>query len=287
MTPDEFHGQLHKLGINSGDALYIRAALAKVGIPEWKSTVGWIIDYLGESGTLLVPAFTNNGYLLRKPYPVFDSKAVPNSGALSKLALAHPRVLRSSHPTHSFAAIGSRAEEFLEGHDAQAACFLPVKKFAEHGGKMLLIGCNLESPGFSTVHCVQHDLGLSQRHFLKYLTRANIRAEDGSIQCWTATESPGCSKSFDKFYPAYIRTENFQTGRIGDAWTIAVNAREAYAEELKILKANPRFVDCGDARCLTCGFRGYHLSRLPWATAALCQEGVRTLWGRFRKKTKK
>ena len=152
---------------------------------------------------------------------------------------------------------------------------------------MLLVGCNYESPGFSTVHCVQHDLGLSQRHFLKYLIRVSIRSEDGSLKTWRASESPGCSMSFAKFYPAYIRTENFRTGYIGDAWTIAVSAAEAYAEELKLLKANPRFVDCGQADCLSCGFRGYNLSRLPWATAALCRIGAGRLWDRFRNKSGK
>lgn len=282
MEQAEFCQQLEKLGIAPGDSIYLRAALAKLGIPEWRSTVDWLVEYLGEEGTFLAPAFTGNGYVFCKPYPVFDKKTVPNSGALSKLALAHPRALRSSHPTHSFVAIGRHAEELLAGHDEHAASFLPVKKFVELGGTMLLVGCNAESPGFSTVHCVQHDLGLSQKHLLRYLVRVNLRTEDGGLKSWSAAESPGCSKSFDKFYPAYIRTENFRTGLIGDAWTIAVKAEEAYATELNILKRNPRFVDCGKPDCLTCSLRSYHLSRIPGSLFHFCRQGFRKVFGKLR-----
>jgi aminoglycoside N3'-acetyltransferase len=138
-----------------------------------------------------------------------------------------------------------------------------VKRLAELDGKMLLLGCNNESPGFSTVHVAQFELGLTQRHWVHYFQRAWIPRE-GRLVPWRPREEPGCSLSFDKFYPAYIRDRNFRTGEVGQAFSLLIpSARRALQTELAILRQHPTFVDCGRRDCLTCGFRGYQPMRAP------------------------
>ena len=130
---------------------------------------------------------------------------------------------------------------------------------------MLLVGCNKESPGFSTVHYVQSELGLSSKHWTRYLY--DVRYErDGRNVKWTPSEDPGCSRGFDKMYPNYIRTENFITGYVGSAYSILVRARKAYEVERDVLARNPLAVLCDRDDCVSCRIlRGYNLTAIPGA----------------------
>jgi aminoglycoside 3-N-acetyltransferase len=262
----EITESLFRLGIRSGDVLYIRAALGSIGKISgemFDSVVGGFLDAVGEKGTIVVPAFTKIAHIFSSNKTIFDSHTVPYSGAISKLFLKHPKVVRSTHPSHSFAGVGPHAAQLLGSHGPRSSCFEPIKRLAEMDGKMLLLGCNNDSPGFSTVHVAQYELGLTQRHLAHRLQRAWIKEGDRTV-LWRPHESPGCSASFDKFYPAYIRTENLFAGYVGKAYTLYVpSTRRALEADLEILRDNPTFVDCGRASCLTCGLRSYQPLRIP------------------------
>ena len=121
---------------------------------------------------------------------------------------------------------------------------------------MLLLGCLEESPGFSTVHVAQNRLGLSQKHLLRFLLRWDHIGVSGVSQ--TATEAPGCSLSFDKFYPYYEADANLIRGEWdGVNWLFVPSARRALQTELALLRGQGRFVDCGRLTCASCRFRWY------------------------------
>jgi aminoglycoside N3'-acetyltransferase len=271
MDRREFSDNLAALGVSKGDLVYVRAALGAVGKLSgdvFDVVVGGFQDAVGPQGTIMAPAFTKIGNVFSKTKFVFEKDTAPYSGAISKLFLKHPDAIRSNHPSHSFVAIGPKAQELMAAQGPFDSCFAPVKRFSELDGKMLLVGCNNDSPGFSTVHVAQFELGLSQRHWVRHLQKAWIH-HNGKLEAWKPIESPGCSASFDKFYPAYIRDQNFSTGTLGQAYTLVVpSSRRALSSELEILRDNPGFVDCDRRNCLTCGFRGYQPWRAPFTLAA-------------------
>lgn len=269
MEKHEFFEDLQNIGIEPGDTVFLRAALTSLKTPHRRSIIDWFIEFLGNEGTLLIPAYTGTGFLFSKPYPIFKRNAIPIIGSLSKIAVEHPSGKRSNHPSHSFVCFGKQTDFLLEGHDEFAPSHLPINRFAEIDGKMVVVGCNQECPGMSTAHAAQYDLGLTQQHFLRYFQRVNLENPDGTLRTWIPNESPGCSHKFDRFYPGYIRTENFRTGRIAGAWTLIVRAKAAYEADVAMLKENPRFTDCGRFLCPTCFFRGYQKSRLPLGFLAL------------------
>ncbi|MCA9092608.1 MAG: AAC(3) family N-acetyltransferase [Planctomycetaceae bacterium] len=285
MEKNEFFDDLRNIGIEPGDDVFLRAALTSLQTPNRRSIIDWFIEYLGDEGTLLIPAYTGTGFLFLKPYPIFDRNSVPTIGSLSKIAVGHPSGKRSDHPTHSFICFGRKTDFLLDGHDENSPSHLPINRFAELDGKMVVVGCNRECPGMSTEHAAQYDLGLSQQHFLRYFQRVNLKGPDGTLRTWTPSECPGCSCKFDRFYPGYIRTENFRTGLIAGAWTIIVRAKEAYEVDIAMLKENPRLGDCGRLDCFTCSFRGYHLSRIPLALFALGYRGLRYAFKRMAGRT--
>jgi aminoglycoside N3'-acetyltransferase len=261
---------LAALGVVEGDTLYVRAALSSIGAveaPSRQTILQSLLNALGPEGTLVVPAFTSAGWRWSKDLPRFHSESKPNCGALAGIVLSHPDAVRSSHPTHSFAAIGSRALEVLEGHDETRSAFFPMSKLVSSNAKMALIGCGRESPGFSTVHLVQQELGLSQRHFTKYLLSVAIE-HDGRWQPWHPDEDPGCSMGFDKMYRHYVADSNFRAADVGDAHSILVEASAAYRVERRVLSRDPRSVLCDAPDCLSCRvLRGYNKRESPGAAA--------------------
>ena len=106
----DVHQALRQAGIRSGDLIYVHgdasvAAQYKIGDP---STILALIfesisGYLGEQGTLVVPAFT---YSATKG-EVFDPAETPSAvGRFSEEFRRLPGAVRSSHPIFSIASIG-------------------------------------------------------------------------------------------------------------------------------------------------------------------------------------
>ncbi len=286
MEKPEFFNELRKMDLAPGDTVFLRAALTSMNTPHRRSIVDWFIEFLGEDGTLLIPTYTGAGFVSRKPYPIFDRQAVPTIGSLSKIAVAHPDGRRSEHPTHSFVCFGKHTSFLLDGHDENAPTHLPINRLVELDGKMVVIGCSAECPGMSTSHAAQFDLGLSQQHYIRHFQRVSIRNPDGTLRTWKPIEAPGCSCKFDRFYPAYIRTENFQTGRIAGAYTIISKAKAAYDAEIQVLKRDPLIGDCGRYDCLTCSFRGYHKSRILFSVVAIPWKSIKYLLRKPQERTK-
>ena len=181
-----------------------------------------------------------------------------NSGALGKELAKYAGAVFSAHPSHRFVGFGGRVEKVLRAHDQSQACFYPVRALAAGADfSMLLLACCEESPGFSTVHATQYQLGLSQKHLFRHLLRWDIAGPDGMTSV-RPPESPGCSLSFGKFYAAYEADGNLVRGVLqGQQYLLVPSAARALQVEERILAGNPRFVDCGRFGCSTCSLRLY------------------------------
>lgn len=237
------------------DILYVRAGL-KPFAPSIRDS-GGIVEFLHQYWDfkeLFVPFFRGARSFWREASVSYQT----DSGALGKLVNELKGSVQSHHPTHSFVGFGPRVASVLKLHNEDTSCFYPIKELAlRHDFSMLLLGCAEESPGFSTVHAVQYELGLTQKHLIRYLLRWDIEYEKG-IKSIVAKESPGCSLSFGKFYPEYEKDSNFiKEELLGSSYIFIPSARKAMAVEREILQANPRFVDCGRRWCRTCRFRLY------------------------------
>lgn len=238
--------------------LYARAGLASLArqIRESNGILNFMQDRL-EFDDLLVPYFKGARPFWRSA-TVIGAPYKTNSGSLGRLVAGLPGAVQSSHPTHAFAGRGSRVTQVLNRHTANTACFSPIQELAEeYDFSMLLLGCLVESPGFSTVHVAQKMLGLTQRHLIRYFLRWDIEV-DGKIRSRLAPEAPGCSESFDKFYPLYEQEGNLLRGEWeGVPWIFVPSAFKALQTEITVLKREPRFVNCGKWSCPTCSFRLY------------------------------
>lgn len=156
--------RLRRLGVREGRVLLVHASLRELG-PGFESgaVVAVLRSLLGPEGTLVVPAQTAGNSdtsalfhqavqgmtaaevaAYKARMPAFDPAATPSQGMgrLAETVRLLPEAVRSAHPQTSFAAVGARAAELMEGHDPR--CHLgessPLAKLYEAGADILLLG---------------------------------------------------------------------------------------------------------------------------------------------------
>lgn len=248
--------QLQQLGIQRGDAVLVRAGLSSLGKLEarhpGKGLLAALQQAVGSEGTILGLTFTKS-FTDPEAHPddVFTPKTRPITGGLARTLLAAKGAVRSRHPTNSWVAVGAEAEVMMAGHDHTATCFAPIRGLLERGGKMLLVGCVHDSPGFSTVHYAQDQLGLSTQNRIPP-EGALYEDANGETKVFFRKDTPGCSTGFYRFYPAYEAAGQLRKGKVGDAESYAIDAEDAFQTEYVILKKNPRAALCKRPDCFHC-----------------------------------
>ncbi|HGF7535136.1 TPA: AAC(3) family N-acetyltransferase [Vibrio cholerae] len=245
-----------ELGIKKGDVLLIRAGLGSVGRIEGGAStfVEALIEAVGEEGTVFSLAFTSGAAFIKKPKveEAFDIKKKSYAGALPNAMLKHPAAYRSKHPMCSYIAIGKHAEYLIQNHDHESGAYEPVRKVIELGGKCVLVGCVKDSPGFTTTHLAEADLGMLKLNIFRKLISVYYKTDDGDLAIFKRTDPGLCSNSFYKFYAHYVSEGILHTGRIGKAYSIVASAAETYEIDKKILSKNKKFNICGSPDCFVC-----------------------------------
>ena len=127
--------ELQALGLKSSDAVMMHSSLSGLGPVEGgaPTVVDAIFDAIGQSGTLLVPAFRDSVWGNALDFRNSDCSPCPQrlcpscqpgfQGAIAEEVRKRSGSLRSCHPTHSWVALGASAEELLAGHhDSPTPC---------------------------------------------------------------------------------------------------------------------------------------------------------------------
>ncbi len=159
----QIHQELHALGIEKGDTLLIHASYKSLGPIEGgaKTFFDAVLSYLGEDGTLLMPALSFATVTEENPY--FDVKKTPSCvGYLTEYFRTNVEgVVRSLHATHSCCAKGRLANELVADHekdDTPVGKNSPFYKLPSCDGKILFIGCS--SNHNTLMHGVEEAAGL-------------------------------------------------------------------------------------------------------------------------------
>lgn len=150
---------LSRSGIRPGDELLIHSSFKSLGGVEGgiETLIEAIISYLGDRGTLLMPALSFATVNNPESNFTFDILNTPSCvGAVTEVFRKHGGALRSMHPTHSVAALGYRQREYTEGHyldNTPVGEHSPFYLLSQRGGKVLMLGCGTGSN--TSVHGIE------------------------------------------------------------------------------------------------------------------------------------
>lgn len=263
---EKLKSDLENLGITKGDTVLIRADLGAIGKLETKKRedyINFILDVVGEEGTIVGLSFTSGFFIKKNKNIIFDGTNKSYTGAFANTMLKHPKAIRSTHPTNSYVAIGKNAQYILEKHNERSGAYEPIRKILELNGKMILIGCVESSPGFTTTHLAEVDLGLHKRIIFPTLNGSYYK-KNNEIKLFKRKDLGSCSSTFYKFYGHYVKNELLIQGYIGNAYSILIDAKKAFDIDFKILNDNPKITLCENPSCMLCRARRWdNLKDMP------------------------
>ena len=161
-------------------------------------------------------------------------------GIIPNIFYKRQGVVRSLHPTHSIAAYGEGAEEYIKGEEN---CTTPCTpggcwdRLRNINAKILLIGVNHVKNTY--IHAVEEALNVPER-FTAEPTLFKIKMPDGTVkevQMYRHynVHTAHISESFQKLAVAYEENGVARNVRFGDAECILCDAEGIYNVTKKVL----------------------------------------------------
>ncbi|MNK39349.1 SPBc2 prophage-derived aminoglycoside N(3')-acetyltransferase-like protein YokD [compost metagenome] len=242
---------LARLGIASGDTLFIHSSLKSLGYVEGgaPAVVHALQDAVGPQGTLLLPTYYLPGGTVRAtcamPDYVFDPRRHgTHMGRLPEAFLASAHVRRSIHPTHSVSAWGRHAAHLTEAHHHAPSIFgmdSPWQRFIGcDQAKVLGLGISMGPVTF--YHALEDAMGDAfpvpvwedDTKLLPCLDHAGRRWEvpvrpfDPAV-AQSRIDHPGRADLRDYFHREFDAAGLRVNGQVGDAVSWLIPAQAFYA----------------------------------------------------------
>lgn len=148
---DDLKKCIENLGIMPTDTLLIHSSMTSIGEVQGgaDTVLDAFSDYL-KDGLLIFP--THTWAQINETYNTYNPATEPACvGLLPNMFRRRPNVLRSLHPTHSVAALGKDACDYISGEEqSESPC--PRNgcwgKLYDRKAKILFLGCSLKSNTF-------------------------------------------------------------------------------------------------------------------------------------------
>lgn len=242
---------IHEMNINPHGTLLIHSSLKAIGpVDGGADTVLDAWSQYMRDGLLVFP--THTWRQIGRETMVFDSRTLPSCvGILPELFRHRPGVLRSLHPTHSVAALGKGAKEYIHGEETRTTpcpregCW---GKLLDLDADILFLGCTLRSNTF--LHGVEEWEDIPDRLDAK-TQHLTIIGPDGE-EYQTDMHRHNClacddvSENYIKMEPVFAQRGAIRYGRFGDAKCVIGNARRMRDVTVEMLKREPQLFITSD-----------------------------------------
>jgi aminoglycoside 3-N-acetyltransferase len=252
LTKTEIVEALRRAGIQPGWNILVHSSMRSMGTvaggPE--DVVEAFLEVLGEEGTLMVPTFH---YRIQDYY---DPALTPSvTGLITETLRLDPRAVRSLQPTHSVAAIGRRAAEFVEGHERAGALRIgsPIDKLAKAGGYTVLLGVGHLSN--SSVHVGESWARapyLAVPYYPDLPPAVRVRRPDGEFIDVPLAVQPGCSRGFGAIEMPLRERGSIRDFKIGPAFCQLMKTQDIIDCTVAVLARRPDVLLCTDPGCYFC-----------------------------------
>lgn len=240
-TKEDLKQDLAKMGLKSKDALMVHSSMKSIGDVEGgaDTVVDAFMEYFSE-GLFMTP--THTWAQMSAEYSVFDPKTEPACvGIIPNIFMHKEGVVRSLHPTHSIAAFGPTASEYIKGEENLTTPCEPGgcwDRLREVNAKILLVGVTHIRNTF--IHAVEEVYDVPER-LTAEPTAFQIKMPDGSMKKVNMYRHYNrvlehISESFDKMEEGYYKTGVAKKVRLGDAECILCDANRLFEVTGAILK---------------------------------------------------
>lgn len=235
------------MGLKGGDSLLVHSSLSSFGHVEGgaQTVIQALLDAVGPEGAVMVPTLTGKASDGKDNPPQFDVRTTPCwTGRIPETFRQMPQAMRSLHPTHSVAVIGSKGRQLIEGHEkSESPCDKrsPYYKNALLDGYVMLIGVDQECN--TTVHCCEELAGVPY-HLHKVITETWITGYNGEkilvrnkLHDWQKPPT-----DFNNFEPLFKSKGVMKTGVIGESTIRLISARAMLDVAVDTLIKDPYFL---------------------------------------------
>lgn len=198
-----------------------------------------LMEYFSD-GLICLP--THSWALVHKKQPVFDVLETPsNVGILPEIFRKREGVVRSWHPTHSIAAYGKDAREFLKGDENSLT---PCGRGSAWGrlydrdAYVMLVGVELNRMTY--FHGVEEWIDIPERVDMEHPNRYVVITPEGKrIANWYYPHINDPSSLFPKVEKQMLDSGAMTKHKLGDATVRLLSARKSADVLLEILKEDP------------------------------------------------
>lgn len=246
-TKNSLIADIKKAGINSAGTLLIHSSMKAIGEVEGgaDTVLDAFISYM-KDGLLLFPTHSWSSKSLKDG--IYDPKTEPSCvGLLTNLFMKRDNCYRSMHPTHSVAAMGKRAEEYIKRDEGavtpcpSGGCFSALY---DENAEILFLGAPLTTNTF--IHSVEEKLKLPNRistepKSIKIICKNGV-AVDSKIHPHSSTKGD-VSQNYGKLLSPMLKLGIAKAVRIGDADSYLVKVRPMADFVTGLLTKEPNLFD--------------------------------------------
>jgi len=247
------------LGIMSGQILIMHSSLSAIGwtVGGPVTVIKALMETLTSKGTLVMPTFSGDNTdpsnwenppvpeswwnIIRNEMPPYHPEITPTRGmgVIVDIFRKCPNVIRSHHPTSSFAAWGKYAEFITENHEliADLGEDSPLARIYELNGKILLVGVSHENN--SSLHLAEYRSDYQGKHYKLNSSALQIDSERKWIE-WK--ELNLMTDDFEQLGADFESKTNYNPGKVGIADVRLLSQREMVDFAVKWFKENRKTV---------------------------------------------
>jgi len=239
-TKETLKTQLANMGLHPTDTVLVHSSMRSIGDVEGRAdgVLNALMEYF-ILGLLIFPTLTYAS--IQPESPLFEVDDTPSCvGILSEKFRRRADVLRSWHPTHSVAAYGKDAAEYIAGHeqfhipcDRQS----PWGKLIDRYAKILFIGtgthCN------TLLHGIEYWVQVPNCTY-PLPQPLKVKTPDGRIIDVPTNRHQGQHwRFYDKPEALLIEQGAVTVGKFGDATCHVADAVKVYEIIARLLQADP------------------------------------------------
>ena len=225
-TKQDLLQNLKDMGLAPTDALMVHSSMKSIGPVEGgaDTVVDAFMEYF-KDGLFMTP--THTWAQMGPKYATFDPATEPACvGIIPNIFRQREGVVRSLHPTHSIAAYGPQATEYIKGEENATSPCPPGgcwDRLKDIGAKILLLGVTHTRNTY--IHSVDEVMNISDR-LTDGPTRMHIVMPDGSLK----------DVQMYRHFNRTLGTGNFseEPVKFGDADCILCDAKKIYETCVKL-----------------------------------------------------